>query len=137
MRCRHEDEFEPKRWIMAMRQKREMPRADFEAIDPGPMAFKNQDGPGVFLGAKGQVMKISAAKNLRPNGSFGFGGTFASLESDQVLLAGTLALRFDPAKLGQWFGIRCGCSGGTIRTGGSHWCMARARARMATTSTGR
>lgn len=96
----HEKLFDPKRWVKAMAAKRKMSRTELEAPDPGPAAFKGQEGPGIFIGAKGQRGQVLAAANPKPKGSFGFAGTFAQLKSDQPWVAGTLALRFDPRKLG-------------------------------------
>ena len=96
----HEEQFDPKRWVKAMRQKRDMPRADLETLDPGPATLQGHDGPGVFLGAKGPRAQLREAKNPKPKGSFGFAGTFAKLDAKGEVLAGTLALRFEPTKLG-------------------------------------
>ncbi|HEX8903473.1 MAG TPA: hypothetical protein VF771_01385, partial [Longimicrobiaceae bacterium] len=93
--------LDPERWSEAMARKREMPRAPEVPHDPGPRHLAGHDEPGVFVADDGKHrVAVRRAENPHPGGSFGFVDAFATVEAKEDFLAGTLALRFDPDRLG-------------------------------------
>jgi hypothetical protein len=96
----HEEQFDPKRWMLGMAQKRQMPQASLETADPGPAVLMRQGDPAVFISPHKEKVRVRASENPQPNGSFGFVGSYVTVEAEETFLQGTLMLRFDPEQLG-------------------------------------
>lgn len=96
----HDERLDPDQWAHAMAWKREMPQASLELLDPGPDIFECDGSIAAVVGEHAQNARLNVAKNPQPNGSFGFAGSFVTLETDKSFAPAVLALRFDPQKLG-------------------------------------
>jgi len=56
----HEEQFDPQRWLQGMSQKRQMPQATLETIDPGPAVLKKRDEPAVDVRPGSNVILVCA-----------------------------------------------------------------------------
>jgi photosystem II stability/assembly factor-like uncharacterized protein len=98
----HEQHFDRKRWEKSIEYKRQMPHIVVDVQDPGPAILERVEGDevGIFIGKQDPTVYVQLAENPDEEGSFGFVGTFASVESKSSFTDGLLVLRFNPRKLG-------------------------------------
>src|SRR6185436_16470359 len=90
------------KWEKAIEYKTKMEKFGSENYDPGAGIFGKIgiDENGLFIGDTEFHVTVKTAQNPDENGSFGFAGSFASVLSENTFIPGTLALLFDPDKLG-------------------------------------
>ncbi len=94
-------QFDPRMWMAALNQKRQMDDFVQGTYDPGSSAFSKLQSVevGLFLSDRKDKVVVQPDKNLDEGGSFGFVGSFAQVSADSSYIPGTLILRFDAGNL--------------------------------------
>ena len=94
--------FDGSLWASLVRAKANVPVGTLAAPDPGLELIKRQKKgvPGIFVGPSQDRVSLRRVTRPLKQKSFGFVGTFAKLVAKEQFIDGTLALRFEPKKLG-------------------------------------